>query len=131
MTSGQSKAGQQARAGSEQNPEDDGFAGPQEELSTLNEDEDAAPVAPLKQRPLSQAKAVTPITARKTSASTAHLERSLSDFQAFHASGKCAITGRQSSEPALPEDSNGCVPTATRGLTRFSLEADAAHVSDL
>jgi hypothetical protein len=47
-----------------------------------------------------------PITARKTSASTAHLEQQLADFATFNASGKCAITGR-SSEPSLSPRSLG------------------------
>ena len=50
--------------------------------------------------PAKSKKYVNPIIARKTSASTAHLERQLADFNKFNASGKCAIT-KNSSAPSL------------------------------
>jgi hypothetical protein len=78
-------------------------------LDTLAEsedvDEDVVPTElpmPRRRSSARQAQHFAPITARRTSASTAHLEKQLADFATFNGSGKCAVTAR-SSEATGPD----------------------------
>ena len=109
------------------------------DLTTVAEDEQGdempSPLAPMKKRP-SQAMTVTPIVARKTSASTAHLEKQLSDFQAFHASGKCAISkGSGSRKSSMTERSGSTegrrsLTEGRRSLTEGRMSITEGCVAD-